>query len=86
MKKPRGDGVSRLLKMAGMEFSVKNYFELAYLGGPVDWDEPEVAELFEECLEDLLPCEEPEITHELGMVVRPQDIEAARRRNQARRR
>jgi len=82
----KGDGVSRLLELAGEEFSVKNYFELAYLGGPVDWDDPEVAELFEECLEYLHPEPEPEVTHEVGMIVQPQDIEAARRRNQARRR
>jgi hypothetical protein len=45
-----------------------------------------LAQLFEECLESLLPEEEPEVIHEVGMVVRPQNIEAARRRNQARRR
>jgi hypothetical protein len=82
----KGDGVSRLLELAGEEFSVKNYFELAYLGASPDLDDPEVAELFEECLESLHPEPEPEVTHEVGMIVRPQDIEAARRRNQARRR
>jgi hypothetical protein len=79
----RDNTVNRLLAEAGLpSASAKEYLNLAYLGNPPEeLDGEALEELYEACIhvvENEAPVEQWE---ETGMVVRPEDVAAARRRN-----
>jgi hypothetical protein len=75
--------VSRLLQEAGLpSASPREYLNLAYLGDPPhELDGEALEELYEACIH-LVESEAPvEQWEETGMIVHPEDVQAARRRN-----
>ncbi len=83
--------VLNLLNEAGIEPTVEEIVALNYMGDTVELDGEALAdleEILEECAEvdELEKLVQPELTHEIVLHVTPAMKEAARRRNQARRR